>query len=59
MLVVVNARWVWSELLIALVFLRSDNLKTLLQICRTNNELWGKIRQDAILGIVVNRIPGR
>jgi ABC-type glycerol-3-phosphate transport system permease component len=29
-LVVVNALWVWNELLIALVFLQSDNLKTLM-----------------------------
>jgi ABC-type glycerol-3-phosphate transport system permease component len=29
-LVVVNALWVWNELLIALVFLQNDNLKTLM-----------------------------
>jgi ABC-type glycerol-3-phosphate transport system permease component len=29
-LVVVNALWVWNELLIALVFLPSDELKTLM-----------------------------
>lgn len=58
-LVVVNALWVWNELLIALVFLQNNNLKSLMPIYRTNDELWGKIRQEAILGIAVNRIPGR
>jgi len=29
-LIVVNALWVWNELLIALVFMQSDNLKTLM-----------------------------
>ena len=58
-LVVVNALSVWNELLIALVFLQNNNLKSLMQIYRTNDELWGKICQEAILGIAVNRIPGR
>jgi len=58
-LVVVNALWVRNVLLIALVFLRNDNLKTLMPIYRTNDELWSKIRQEAILGIAVNRILGR
>jgi hypothetical protein len=48
-----------NELLIALVFLQNNNLKSLMPIYRTNDELWGKIRQEAILGIAVNRIPGR
>jgi hypothetical protein len=29
------------------------------KIYRTNDELWGKIRQEAILGIAVNKILGR
>ena len=29
-LIVVNALWVWNELLIALVFMQNDNLKTLM-----------------------------
>jgi len=31
-LVVVNALWVWNELLIALVFLQDENARTLLQV---------------------------
>jgi ABC-type glycerol-3-phosphate transport system permease component len=56
-LVVVNALWVWNELLLALVFLPSDNMKTLMVGITVFQSRYNRDVPVTMAGLLLSALP--
>lgn len=56
-LIVVNAMWVWNELLIALVFLQDDKLRTLMAGLTTLRSRFAVTEPLVMAGVFLGALP--